>query len=99
MKRACRADHLRSFKTRKAHCSACACLGLTTHECRFIDLRVFEMIADTAAGLLEVARGAAPEMVIFSTVIYSLQSMHQAGHPGMSLRSSCSANCLVYWRG
>ena len=51
---------------------------------------MYEVVTDTAASLLEVAREAAPEFLVVAAVVYSLRCMQQAGHPGMSLHSSCS---------
>ena len=51
---------------------------------------MFEVVTDAAASLLELARDAAPEFLVAAAVVYSLRCMLQAGHPGLSLHSSCS---------
>ena len=61
-----------------AGCPACACPARHMSACRYAKMRLYEVLTDTAASLVEAARAAQPSSLEMVTAVgASLQCFHK----------------------
>lgn len=80
------------------HAVCCACDQLALLLCsRFADLRVFEVMTNTAASLVKVAQKAHPEVLVAAATGNCLRCIQLARHPSLitCVSPRLSSSCLV----